>query len=89
MEPQEIIHFISNEGDLQQITTKQLNNLRAREKTKEHGPAKVNLAEFFDWCLNNTKVPDEIDEIFVLYCEYKVKTNNKIKHLRVIFTTLR
>ena len=40
MEPQEIMRCISNERDLQQITTKQLNNLRAREKKRSMGQQK-------------------------------------------------
>ena len=34
-------------------------------------------------------IPTDPDEVFVIGISYKVNKNNKIKHLRVVFTTIR
>ncbi len=45
--------------------------------------------EFIDICKSIQSIPTDLDEVFVIGISYKVNKNNKIKHLRVVFTTLR
>jgi hypothetical protein len=45
--------------------------------------------EFINICETMQSIPTDLDELFVIGISYKVNKNNKIKHLRVVFTTLR
>jgi hypothetical protein len=44
--------------------------------------------EFINKCETMQSIPTDLDEVFVIGISYKVNKNKKIKHLRVVFTTL-
>jgi hypothetical protein len=47
------------------------------------------LDELLNWCQTNSDVPEDKDEPFVVSFESKTKSNNKIKYLRILMSTLR
>ena len=40
-------------------------------------------------CDEKRSIPSDLDKVFIIGLDYKVKKNGKIKHLRIVFTTLR
>ncbi len=40
-------------------------------------------------CDQKRSIPSDLDKVFIIGLDYKVKKNGKIKHLRIVFTTLR
>jgi len=62
----EIVRSIRNEGNLVQLTFQQIYNIRNYEKAKRLGDTKMNLKEFIEWCENNSGIPDDEDEAFIL-----------------------
>jgi len=89
MSPADIVRHIQFDPILEQITIGQVYNLKARYNQNILGNVKVNLMEFIDICESMQSIPTDLDEVFVIGISYKVNKNNKIKHLRVVFTTLR
>jgi hypothetical protein len=90
VKPKEIVRSIRNEGNLVQLTFQQIYNIRNYEKAKRLGDTKMNLKEFIEWCENNSGIPDDEDEVFILNFEYKLNGSKaKIKYVRAIFTTKR
>jgi len=89
MSPADIVRHIQFDPILEQITIGQVYNLKARYNQNILGNVKVNLMEFIDICKSMQSIPTDLDEVFVIGISYKVNKNNKIKHLRVVFTTLR
>ena len=61
----------------------------ARYRKKTLGKAKINLMELIEMCQEKKTVPSDLDKVFIIGLDYKVKKNGKIKHLRIVFTTLR
>ena len=50
----------------------------------------MNLKEFIEWCENNSGIPGDEDEVFILNFEYKLNgSKTKIKYVRAVFTTKR
>ena len=89
MSPADIVRQIQFDPILEQITINQVYNLKARYNQNMLGNVKVNLMEFINLCETMKSIPTDPDEVFVIGISYKVNKNNKIKHLRVVFTTLR
>jgi len=61
----------------------------ARYRNKTLGKAKINLMELIEMCQEKKTVPSDLDNVFIICLDCKVKKNCKIKHLRIVFTTLR
>ena len=89
MSPADIVRQIQFDPILEQITINQVYNLKARYNQNMLGNVKVNLMEFINLCETMKSIPTDPDEVFVIGISYKVNKNNKIKHLRVVFTTIR
>ena len=45
--------------------------------------------EIKEWCETNSKMPDDVDEVFCGSFEHKTRKNNTLKYLRLFVTTAR
>jgi hypothetical protein len=77
------------EENLPELKRSQINNLKARTKTKIYGSSQCNLIDLINWCEENNKIPEDNDKVFVGGFKHKIKENNKIKYLRIFLTTKR
>jgi len=57
----------------------------ARYRKKTLGKAKINLMELIEMCQEKKTVPSDLDKVFIIGLDCKVKKNGKIKHLRIVF----
>jgi len=74
---------------LPQITTMQLNNLKARLKRENIGTSNATLSEIIDWCQERQEIPIDDDQIFCGGIHYEIDDDDEIVSLRVFVTTKR
>ena len=85
---QKIIQKI-NQNMLPQISTRQLNNLKARLKITQVGGSASNLTEIISWCQARRMVPVDEDQVFCGGIEFKVDDKDQLEYLRIFITTKR
>lgn len=81
-----ILEKIRNQN-LPQLTLKQLNNFKATLNNKSK--SKAGLNELIEWAENHSKIPDDLDEVFVAGFDYDLDKKDKLKHMRIVVTTKR
>ena len=68
----------------------QLNNLKARVRTKCNGKTQNNINEIISWSEARTEIPDDPDQVFCGGIDYAIDEDNKdqLVKLRVFFQRL-
>lgn len=86
MKNAKIIEKIRNQH-LPQVTIMQLNNYKATLTNKSK--KKSGLNELLEWSENHSKIPDDMDEVFVAGYDYELDKKDKLVYMRIVVTTKR
>lgn len=65
----------------------QLNNYKATLTNKSK--TKSGLNELLEWSENHSKIPDDMDEVFVAGYDYELDKKDKLVYMRIVVTTKR